>query len=41
MNKTQLVRTALTLAAVAAVFLGWWAMQPALRNIGIVFGSVP
>jgi hypothetical protein len=40
-RNTQLMTTMLTLAAVVAVFVGWWALQPALRAIGIVFHAVP
>jgi hypothetical protein len=40
-RNTQLMTTALTALAVVAVFMGWWALQPALRAIGIVFHAVP
>jgi hypothetical protein len=31
----------LTIAAIVVVFMGWWALQPALRAMGIVFHAVP
>jgi hypothetical protein len=40
-RNSQLMTTMLTLAAIVVVFMGWWALQPALRAIGIVFHAVP
>jgi hypothetical protein len=40
-RQSGVVMAILTAAAVFVVFMGWFALQPALRAMGIVFHAVP